>query len=515
MQVPVRRTCAALLVTWAVLVALADYLFFVHEPGWTLGLYALLLALAMLVRHGRRMLGEASGRIAAAALPGLVVALVVDPGVIAFFLVSLALLHLSLAAEDRRRGLWAWIRAYLLSGVCGWTRIFLDAYYARRRHRSHGSWRRAARVLGRWVAPVLLTLVFLGLFSVANPILHRWTSEAVDCLARWLSRLQLPSLERCLFWVLVGVWLWPFLRARWAKTVRDLRRKALRSLLVPSGGCSPSSGPRTPRPFPGPTAGFAVRCLVPFNALFLLQNLLDARYLWAGSHLPEGMTYAQYAHRGAYPLVVTALLAAVFVLATFSPKAETSRHNWARGLVYLWLAQNVVLTASAAYRLALYVDAYSLTRLRFAAAVWMGLVAAGLLSIARRIVKSHSNEWLVGRNLSLLGLVLYCLCFVNVDGIIASYNVGHCKEIGGAGAELDLSYIARLGPEALPALRWYGDSVDDPAKAAHAGEAVAQLERRLHRQLADWRGWTWDRWRLARPVLPASRNESTSSGSRP
>src|SRR5665213_1578045 len=56
-----------------------------------------------------------------------------------------------------------------------------------------------------------------------------------------------------------------------------------------------------------------VRSLVLFNALFALQTVLDLTYLWGGANLPDGMSHAEYAHRGAYPLIVTALLAAGFV----------------------------------------------------------------------------------------------------------------------------------------------------------------------------------------------------------
>ena len=45
------------------------------------------------------------------------------------------------------------------------------------------------------------------------------------------------------------------------------------------------------------------------NALFALQTAMDMTYLWGGVALPDRMTYASYAHRGAYPLIVTALLA--------------------------------------------------------------------------------------------------------------------------------------------------------------------------------------------------------------
>jgi hypothetical protein len=61
------------------------------------------------------------------------------------------------------------------------------------------------------------------------------------------------------------------------------------------------------------------RSLILFNALFALQSALDLVYLWGGATLPDGMTYADYAHRGAYPLIATALLAASFALIAMRP----------------------------------------------------------------------------------------------------------------------------------------------------------------------------------------------------
>ena len=37
-------------------------------------------------------------------------------------------------------------------------------------------------------------------------------------------------------------------------------------------------------------------------------------YLTGGRRLPRGISFVEYAHRGSYPLIATALLAAAFVL---------------------------------------------------------------------------------------------------------------------------------------------------------------------------------------------------------
>jgi hypothetical protein len=161
-----------------------------------------------------------------------------------------------------------------------------------------------------------------------------------------------------------------------------------------------------------------------------------------GSTLPEGMTYAQYAQRGAYPLIVTALLAAVFVLATFRPGETHKDLKWSRRLVFVWLLQNVFFVISAGWRLWLYVEVYTLTRWRVAAAIWMLLVACGLLWILVRIAVGRSNLWLINVNALTASVVLFVCTFLNMDGAIAAFNVRHCEEIRGKGAHLTSGGIA-------------------------------------------------------------------------
>ena len=60
--------------------------------------------------------------------------------------------------------------------------------------------------------------------------------------------------------------------------------------------------------------------LLMFNVMFALQTGLDLAIVSGGAALPEGLSYASYAHRGAYPLVVTALLAGVFAITALSER---------------------------------------------------------------------------------------------------------------------------------------------------------------------------------------------------
>jgi hypothetical protein len=244
-----------------------------------------------------------------------------------------------------------------------------------------------------------------------------------------------------------------------------------------------------------------LRALVVFNILFALQTGLDATYLWGGVALPDGLSYAAYAHRGAYPLIVTALLAAGFVLAALRPGSETSGDPLIRRLVYAWVAQNIMLVISSILRLDLYVGIYALTYWRIAAFVWMGLVASGLALIIARIALGKSNEWLLSANLLTLSLTLYAGCFINFAALIANYNVDHSLEMTGQGISLDAWYLRSLGPGAFPAMDRF---LDHQSRAANNSVFRELAGRRgsdedWYRTIQEnWRAWSFRDWRLLR-----------------
>jgi hypothetical protein len=243
-----------------------------------------------------------------------------------------------------------------------------------------------------------------------------------------------------------------------------------------------------------------VRSLVLFNALFAVQSALDIAYLWGGLALPAGMSYGSYAHRGAYPLIVTALLAGAFVLAAMRPGTSIERSGLVRVLVFLWIGQNVLLVLSSMLRLDLYVDVYSLTEWRCAAFVWMLLVAAGLVLIVARIALDRSNSLLIWGNAAVLAVTLYVCSLVDFSGMIAQFNVMHSRDVTGAGEPIDVAYLCGLGPAALPALDVLAADMNASGRLAPAGLYACRrsLELRHAAHMEDWRAWTLRSYRLKR-----------------
>jgi hypothetical protein len=204
-----------------------------------------------------------------------------------------------------------------------------------------------------------------------------------------------------------------------------------------------------------------------------------------------------------------------FVLAAMQPGTSIERSRLARALVFLWIGQNVLLVLSSMLRLDLYVDAYSLTAWRCAAFVWMLLVAAGLVLIVARIALDRPNSWLVWSNAVVLALTLYICSLVDFSGLIARFNVMHSREVAGAGQPVDVAYLCRLGPAALPALGVLAAKMDASGRLPPGSlyDCRRSLELRHAMRMEDWRAWTFRGYRLKR-FLDARDARASATGAR-
>lgn len=456
------KLAPAVLIVW-----IGDWLFYQrHYYGGYLGLFTLAVLGALLagrpaVWRDRR----AWMAVAAAGLFGL--ALVHDASLLAWLLFwTAAGMAALIPATTRIDDGWRWLQRLLWLGVRAPFGPLIDLKRILKI--------RAAGRADRWslhaalavlALPAIGSGVILGLFATANPLIERF-----------LSSLLLPDLSpelivRLLFWGLLFIMVWSLLRPR-------LPRRLL-----------PTFDGRGEWRLPGVSVASVTLSLVLFNLIFILQNLMDIAWLWGWAPVPEGMTMADYAHRGAYPLIATALLAALFVLVTLRPGSETASNPAIRKLVMLWIGQNIFLVSSAMLRTADYIEAYSLTRLRIAALVWMALVAFGLVAICWRLLYDRSAAWLININLAAAGLMLTIVCFVDLGAIAAQWNVRHAREVGGQGAALDLCYLNALGDSALLPLFSLEQRAD---LRPELRERVQSIRLRLYRALAEdqRRGWT-------------------------
>ncbi|WP_293676669.1 DUF4153 domain-containing protein [uncultured Phenylobacterium sp.] len=356
---------------------------------------------------------------------------------------------------------WRWLQRLVIGGLkalVGPALDLRDALKVRARSRPV----MLTAVLLAAILPIAGGTLFVALFTNANPV-----------IAQALATLSLPAFEpaRLIFWVVLGLVVWAVLRPRGLR--RFLKTPGLDRDLD----------------LPGVTTASITVSLAVFNLVFAIQNGLDIAYLWSGAGLPDGVTFAQYAHASAYPLIATALLAGLFVVVFLRPGSATAARPLVRWLVIAWVAQNVFLVASTALRTLDYIDAYSLTRMRIAALLWMGVVALGLILILWRLLSARNSGWLINANLVAAGLVLAVCSVVDLGSVAAAWNVRHAREFGGRGVELDLCYMRQLKGAALVPLA----DIETRDIPPNLRDRIQYTRRVIQAEMADrqshWRGW--------------------------
>jgi hypothetical protein len=471
----------------------ADFFFYDHPLGWTAGAYLFMLIVLVAIRSWRSRQSRVIPSFLFAAI-GLIFALVESPTRFNMACAIAALGSLALAIRSPSPiGMACWVGRWSALAIAPLTRPLQDFWRGAHWMKRHPpSAARPLRTVGLWMIPIGLGSLFACLFAIANPVVEHWLVLACDLFNKLVSQFYLlAEPDRATLWIAAAAITYALLR---------FSRRRRRRLI--SGENATAQRPTPSSPLALPETAIVTRCLLVFNLVFAVETVLDLIYLWGGRALPAGLNYKQYAHRGAYPLIATALLAGGFVLVTFRNEANTKDSRAARRLVYAWIAQNVLLVVSAGWRLWLYVDVSMLTRLRLATSIWLLLVAAGLLSLIWRILRRRDNDWLIRFNCAMAAAVLYVCCFVNYDGFIASWNAGHCEVLRHGGDTADLSYFRTLGEESLPALRRLEPQLDTPASRAAAVGLIAELNGRITAEMADWRGWTWRRARLSAEFSP-------------
>ncbi|MFV0408638.1 MAG: DUF4153 domain-containing protein [Paracoccus sp. (in: a-proteobacteria)] len=402
------------------LVAIADLLFWVHAPGISVALFAgAIFGLASWDIRPRRVLIRPAALLLIGALPVVDYVQLLSVGFLAGALI-VALVWVRMP-QARPEALLAGTRRSLRALPLGWAAPF--RFLGRLPGRGDGGEtstdiRRLRRLIGNWAFPIGGALILTALLMEANPVLARMFS--VD--------LELETLfRRALFWTGTAFVFAPLL-----------------SLAPAPGRSDPApSQRRICLPGLGINAGSVLRALIVFNLLLAVQIVTDLSILTGTASLPEDISLASYAHRGAYPLLVTALLAGAFALAA---RPFLGEHKLVRPLMLIWLGQNAALCVSAMLRLETYIEAYGMTYLRIYALIWMGVVAIGLGLTAWQMLRGHSNGWML-RRAAVLGLATLYLCsFVNFAQIIVAHNLtGHSPYDN---VQPDLRYACRLGPMA-------------------------------------------------------------------
>ncbi|MCA1823471.1 MAG: DUF4153 domain-containing protein [Mycobacteriales bacterium] len=284
-----------------------------------------------------------------------------------------------------------------------------------------------ARQLRPLVRGVLLSVIALGIFG---PLFI----SADDAFADLTSRLLFPD---------------------WLFTLLPLRVFTFAAVLLAiAAGLAVAEAPVRLRAAMGGGSGSLLEWLLPvvvLDALFTAFVLVQLAVLFGGDDYVQrttGLSYASYARQGfGQLLAVVVLTLVVIAVASRRVGAEPRARRQAQASLGVLCLLALVVLFSALHRLALYEDAFGLTRLRVLAHT-LGLLVGVLLVLVVVAGARWQASWLPRAVVLSTAVTLVVLNLVNPDQLIARRAVNRAAR----GRQVDAAYLATLSADAIPQL---------------------------------------------------------------
>lgn len=240
--------------------------------------------------------------------------------------------------------------------------------------------------------------------------------------------------------------------------------------------------------------------MLSIDGLFFTFIAVQAPYFFGGHDLildGAGMTYAEYARRGFFELVIVAALAFALLL-TFDALLQGSsgrKKSFFRLLSQALVLLTAVVIASALHRMNLYRGVYGLTELRLYVTAFILWLAFAFLWLSLTLLRGHVDRLAPGMVLSGFAAALFLLA-INPDSLIVRNNIARM----GPDREFDALYAASLSADAVPALIERLPDLPEPER----GQAVAELRTRwTEESFAGKRTWSWGRHQAREALLLA------------
>ncbi|AET69092.1 hypothetical protein Desor_3612 [Desulfosporosinus orientis DSM 765] len=194
----------------------------------------------------------------------------------------------------------------------------------------------------------------------------------------------------------------------------------------------------------------SVTILSLINCVYVIFIVIQFTYMFGAFHnvLPAGYTYAEYARRGFFELLIVTLINFSLLLSSlkFTGKEGKGLTRAVQVLHSLLVLCTMVILVSAFLRMSFYEAAYGYTYLRVLTHSFMIFLFV-LLAVA--CYKIWNERFSLLKPYILLALAAYLvLNFANIDVLIAQKNIARYLETG----KLDTYYLRHLSYDSIPVL---------------------------------------------------------------
>ncbi|MDP3930193.1 MAG: DUF4173 domain-containing protein [Bacteroidota bacterium] len=229
------------------------------------------------------------------------------------------------------------------------------------------------------------------------------------------------------------------------------------------------------------------------NLLLLLVNLIDTYHL-SNQIMPQGLSYSEYVHQGVDALIWSIILAVSIILWVFRGSQNFNQNSHTKTLSYIWIALNVWLILTAAYRNYLYIHETELyTYKRIGVYFFLACSIIGLFLTFYKIQYQRSNYFLVRTNSFIWYTLLIGASTINWDKHIAQHHINYSLQTNKIA---DTKYLYKLSYSAYPALAsyWY-----ETNKSSGESAEMCRLEAQIfyHVLSDEKKNYSWKSYNLA------------------
>lgn len=192
----------------------------------------------------------------------------------------------------------------------------------------------------------------------------------------------------------------------------------------------------------------AVTFIGMITVVYLIFSIIQVVFLFSGGMiLPEGYTYAEYAHQGFFQLLFLCIFNLVMVLCCIT---MFQMSKLLKTVLMIFSGCTYVMIISSAYRMILYIATYHLTFLRVLVLWFLVLLAVLMAGVIYNIQKKEFPLFRYG--IAVVTMFYLALSFSHFDYWIAKYNISQIEKQVRCSFD-DAEYLCRnLSLDAVPAL---------------------------------------------------------------
>ncbi len=305
------------------------------------------------------------------------------------------------------------------------------------------------------VLAVPLTLVVLFLLMSSDSMFE----DNMDKLWEWLPDFDFLLIVQLLMALPVGMYLFGMMSSAAKK-----RQHTYDDTLLPCVRLIP------------PALGYTM--VTPVCVLYLLYIVTQFNYFTAafGGTLPAQYSYSSYARRGFFELCVIAVINLCIIIAMqlfMKRREDDSRPVSLKIYTTVISSFTLLLIASAISKMLLYIGEMGMTPLRIYTSWFMLLLAVIFVVI---IVMQYISLPMWRVLFAAFSILMAVLCFGNIDGMIADYNITAYED--GRLSEVDFDVLNELGDAAVVHI---ARLADDERYSLEATDALQRAQTSIER----------------------------------